>query len=229
MSSNAGAGAGSSGREAAIQKAATPSKQTVAQKSGKVTDSAGKAVTNKGLANVYTSKGIQKKAEAEARFLAAKDPEVVRTEAISELEERYENSFGISRLNLGLQLDALKKGAQPVQSFATSGKTITVGAVTKEGSYYGKSDFADAARAQAKTGKPVAVNFQQTQLQQSKAEQKGKDTPKAPVAAPAAPAQEEPETILSQAVGGGKRARGTRFKRFGGAGTILEGTGALYD
>ena len=50
---------------------------------------------------------------------------------------------GLVRRNIA---SALERGARPVQIKSDSGKTITVGALEKDGTYTGRTDYRDIAR-----------------------------------------------------------------------------------
>ena len=126
--------------------------RTIAQKIGKVTTSEGRAVTGgTGMANVLTTAGAERQAEAEQRYIQSQsDPAAT----LAELKERRENlllpgSIGAAAaLSLDKQISDLEGGATPVQILSDTGKIITVGTITQDGSYSGREEYGDTAREQ---------------------------------------------------------------------------------
>lgn len=170
--------------------------------------------------------GLQVGGRSEANSLAIGDvmQAQARTEASAMPGVAGAVASSMSRLNLSSQLDALKAGGTPVFDTQT-GKTV--GVMSKDGRYSGDSRFTQAATKSFSSGTTGAIElFGANVVEQARQESKA-STP-APTSSPKPAVEEESleGTVLSQAE---SRGRGTRGKRFGAGGTILEGTGALYD
>lgn len=203
---------------------------TYAQTRGKVTNKAGKAIlSGSGYADVRTRQGVEQKAESEQRYI---QQTATVSDAVASLDEQRKNTLpsylgGMSQINI----DNLKKniagGAKPVQILSDNGKLITVGAIDASGRYSGQTGYEEAARAGFKeSGDVVGVS---PMLSQMDADEKARDERSDASTAQSVAAEEEKKKTLLSGVTQEGRGRGTRGKRFGGAGTILEGTGALYD
>lgn len=155
-----------------------------------------------------------------------------RVMAIGELTERLASdrlanipgtagalAGAVSRTNLENQIKQLRDFGTPVFDTDT-GKTV--GVVNKAGQFSGDAAFQEAA-LKAKKGDSIELSrvnvLEETRLASREDRQ------------PAQVAAEEEEVAVqaATALGGAGRGRGTRSKRFGAGGTILEGTGALYD
>lgn len=134
-----------------------------------------------------------------------------RVMAIQELTERLADpdpisksstlAGAVSRVNLENQIKQLRDFGTPVFDPKTG---RTVGVVNKKGQYSGDPAFQETAM------KSIAEREDQPQQ----------------VAQAAA---EEEQVAAATTLGSAGRGRGTRGKRFGAGGTLLEGTGALYD
>ena len=134
-----------------------------------------------------------------------------RVMAIQELTERLADpdpisksstlAGAVSRVNLENQIKQLRDFGTPVFDPKT-GKTV--GVVNKRGQYSGDPAFQETAM------KSIAEREKQTQQA-------------------AQEASEEEQVAAATTLGSAGRGRGTRGKRFGAGGTILEGTGALYE
>ena len=153
-----------------------------------------------------------------------------RRVAIKQITERLESPDPISQassalgairtINLRNQLNVLRDFGTPVFE---AGTDKAVGVVSKTGQYSGDPLFQEAAMKSKADGQ-ITLN-KKTLLAEEAAQER--DEPQEPLVAPTVEDEAPAPTILSE--GPTTRKRGTRFKRFGGAGTILEGTGALYD
>ena len=156
-----------------------------------------------------------------------------RRVAIKQLTERLETDplanipstagvvlGAVSKANLKNQINVLRDFGTPVFE---AGTDKAVGVVSKTGQYSGDPLFQEAALKSKGDGQ-ITLN-QKTLLAEEAARER--DEPQAPLVSPEVEEEEAAPTILAE--GPTTRKRGTRFKRFGGAGTILEGTGALYD
>lgn len=205
---------------------------TLAQRVGKVTSEGGQAiVSGSGSADVRTRQGVELKAEADQRYI---QQTATISGAVASLDEQRKNTLpsylgGMSQINI----DNLKKniagGAKPVQILSDNGKLITVGSIDASGRYSGQTGYEEAARSAYKeSGEVVSVGISPMLSQMNADEKARNERSDASTAQSVAAEEEKKKTLLagSQAEG---RGRGTRGKRFGGAGTILEGTGALYD
>ena len=134
-----------------------------------------------------------------------------RVMAIQELTERLADpdpisksstlAGAVSRINLENQIKQLRDFGTPVFDPKT-GKTV--GVVNKKGQYSGDPAFQETAM------KSIAEREKQPQQA-------------------AQAAAEEEQVAAATTLGSAGRGRGTRGKRFGAGGTLLEGTGALYD
>ena len=152
-----------------------------------------------------------------------------RVMAIQELTERLADpdpisksstlAGAVSRVNLENQIKQLRDFGTPVFDTDT-GKTV--GVINKRGQYSGDAAFQDAAMKQKK-GSSIELSgtdvLQETRL----ASKEGRQPTKV------ATEEEEVAVQAATALGAAGRGRGTRGKRFGAGGTILEGTGALYE
>lgn len=127
----------------------------------------------------------------------------------------------VSKVNLENQRKQLMEGGTPVFDTDT-GKTV--GVVNKAGQYSGDANFQQAA---LKAGKGDSIELSGTNVLEE-ARLESKESESQSTAQSVAAEEEKKKTLLSGVTQEG-RGRGTRGKRFGGAGTILEGTGALYD
>ena len=125
----------------------------------------------------------------------------------------------MSRTNLENQIKQLRDFGTPVFDTDT-GKTV--GVVNKRGQFSGDAAFQEAA-LKAKKGDSIELSrtnvLEETRLASREDRQPTK----------AAAEEEEVAVQAATTLGGAGRGRGTRGKRFGAGGTILEGTGALYD
>lgn len=155
-----------------------------------------------------------------------------RVMAIGELTERLASdrlanipgtagalAGAMSKTNLENQIKQLRDFGTPVFDTDT-GKTV--GVVNKAGQYSGDTAFQEAA---LKAKKGDSIELSRTNVLEETRLASREDRQPAQVAA-------EEEEVAAQAattLGGAGRGRGTRGKRFGAGGTILEGTGALYD
>ena len=155
-----------------------------------------------------------------------------RVMAIGELTERLASdrlanipgtagalAGAVSRTNLENQIKQLRDFGTPVFDTDT-GKTV--GVVNKAGQFSGDTAFQEAALKAKKSG---SIELSRTNVLEEARLASKEDRQPAQVAA-------EEEEVAAQdttALGGAGRGRGTRGKRFGAGGTILEGTGALYD
>lgn len=125
----------------------------------------------------------------------------------------------VSKKNLENQIKQLREGGTPVFDTDT-GKTV--GVVNKAGQYSGDTAFQAAA---LKAGKGDSIELSGTDvLEEARLVSKEDKQPTQIIAE-----EQEAAAKAATALGAAGRGRGTRGKRFGAGGTILEGTGALYD
>ena len=132
---------------------------------------------------------------------------------------------GLVRRNIA---SALERGARPVQIKSDSGKTITVGALEKDGTYTGRTDYRDIAREAPGSG-TIMTSFAEA-LKRRPTEERDDPAP-SPETQPPSP-EEIPEgfeydaatnELIETATG-----RRRRFMRRRG-GTLTEGGGGLYE
>lgn len=134
---------------------------------------------------------------------------------------------GLVRRNIA---SALERGARPVQIKSDSGKTITVGALEKDGTYTGRTDYRDIAREAPGSG-TIMTSFAEA-LKRRPAEERDDPAPSPePEIQPPSP-EEIPEgfeydaatnELIETATG-----RRRRFMRRRG-GTLAQGGGVLYE
>ena len=152
-----------------------------------------------------------------------------RGAAMAEVRARSDSAFlpgfmqgigGALRKNI---VSAVERGARPVQIKTDSGKTITVGALEKDGTYTGRTDYRDIAREAPGSG-TIMTSFAEA-LKRRPTEERDEPT--------IIQADDEPEAEDIQrgliATGTTRRKRGARGKRPGAGGTLLEGGGILYE
>lgn len=136
----------------------------------------------------------------------------------------------IGRISLERQIADLEKGATPVKIETPSGDFLTVGTVTKEGTYTGRSEYGDIAREAAKAG--TAAPFIETSLtvaQERQAAIRAEEGEEAPtLITPEVTPEVTPEADAVM-LGETEKTRRRRAKRAGAAGTLLEGGGVLYE
>ena len=126
----------------------------------------------------------------------------------------------VSRTNLENQIKQLREGGTPVFDTDT-GKTV--GVVNKAGQFSGDTAFQEAA-LKAKKGDSIELSRTNV-LEETRLASRESQSPQAKAITP----EEEIVAQAATTLGGAGRGRGTRAKRFGAGGTILEGTGALYE
>jgi len=134
---------------------------------------------------------------------------------------------GLVRRNIA---SALERGARPVQIKSDSGKTITVGALEKDGTYTGRTDYRDIAREAPGSG-TIMTSFAEA-LKRRPTEERDDPAPSPePEIQPPSP-EEIPEgfeydaatnELIETATG-----RRRRFMRRRG-GTLTQGGGVLYE
>lgn len=153
--------------------------------------------------------------------------------AMGDLRDQYTQSLAskpgtlaalggaMSKVSIENQIKQLREGGTPVFDTDT-GKTV--GVVNKRGQFSGDAAF-QAAALKAKKGDSIELSgtnvLEETRLASKESESPQTKTIKAE--------EEEVAVQAATTLGGAGRGRGTRGKRFGAGGTILEGTGALYD
>lgn len=159
-----------------------------------------------------------------------------RGAAMAEVRARGESGFlpgfmqgigGALRKNI---VSALERGARPVQIKSDSGKTITVGALEKDGTYTGRTDYRDIAREAPGSG-TIMTSFAEA-LKRRPTEERDDPAPSPePEIQPPSP-EEIPEgfeydaatnELIETATG-----RRRRFMRRRG-GTLAQGGGVLYE
>lgn len=136
-------------------------------------------------------------------------------DAIQELRGRLDTQppgmlGAIGRFSLERQIKALQGGATPVQIRTDSGKRLTVGTITGEGSYTGRPEYADIARENYKKGGSSIDTSLREAMARQQAQQERDATPP-----PAAP-KPEPVEEVTQMGGSGtttKKRRGRSGRR----------------
>ena len=105
----------------------------------------------------------------------------------------------IGRFSLERQIKALQEGATPVMADG-----LTVGVVTKSGSYTGRPEFGDFARANYKQGGSTLDTTLKAQMEKRRSEQERDVTP------PPASTPTEPVVEVAQMGGSGVSTKGRR-------------------
>lgn len=134
-------------------------------------------------------------------------------DSIQELRGRLDNPLlpgtagavlgSIGRVSLKNQIKKLQEGATPVMADG-----LTVGAITKDGSYTGRPEFGDFARSEYKKGGATLDTTLKAQMDRQRAQQERDPEPPKPTAQP-----QEEITEVAQMGGSGsttkKRRRGS--------------------
>ena len=137
----------------------------------------------------------------------------------------------IGRISLERQIAALEKGATPVKIETPSGDFLTVGTVTKEGTYTGRSEYGDIAREAAREGTmaPFIETSQRAAEERAAAmRESGEEEPQPTLITPEVTPEVTPEADAVM-LGAAQETRRRRAKRAGAGGTLLEGGGVLYE
>lgn len=159
---------------------------------------------------------------AERNVVARATPAQTSFDAIQELRGRYDSqppsALGlIARTSLDRQIAALQGGAIPVQTRTDSGQMLTVGTITREGSYTGRSEYGDLARQRLGSGgmASIDVGLGEAMTSRDAEEQRERSEPDRPVVA----AAEEVETVTQVGTGSGNLT--TQRRRGGGRRTAF--------
>lgn len=154
--------------------------------------------------------------------------------SLAELRGRLDKQLpgimgGMGAISLREQIKALEAGATPVKIARPDGDFLTVGTITKEGKYTGRPDYADIAREAQRSG--TMAPFIETSLaavQERQAAIRAEEGPEPTIITPEVTPEVVPEADAAM-LGEAGETRRRRVKRAGGAGTLLEGGGVLYD
>lgn len=169
------------------------------------------------------------------------EKEYEREASLAELKGRLDRQppgliGAIGRKSLETQIEALEKGATPVKIETPSGDFLTVGTVTKEGTYTGRSEYTEIAKEAVKDT-TTTLPFIETTVKEAEERaaairaEEGPE-PETTIITPEITPEVTPEvTPEADAVmlGEAEKTRRRRAKRAGAAGTLLEGGGVLYE
>lgn len=133
----------------------------------------------------------------------------------------------MGKLSLQKQIQELQAGATPVQIKTDKGETLTVGTV-RDGRYTGRPQYRDIALKSAPEGGAIRTSLQAAMEQEAKKRAAEGPEPEPTIITPEVTPEVTPEIVPDEIMGGAERGR-RRSKRLGGAGTLLEGGGALYE
>jgi hypothetical protein len=244
-SSTDGGSSGGSGRSAGLTKKPATIKAKAKTKPGEegryTLPSGGTIKTTEMDSDKLTAKR-QERAAAVSELLpkggTRGETEYERQASIAELTGRLDKQpFGIfgaiGRFSLERQLEALKAGATPVKIETPSGELLTVGTITKDGVYTGRSEYGDIAMEAFRAGIKgpfVETSFKAAQERQAALRDEEDDDDTKPDIDEKEQLEQIDDTETGAAMLGEREKRGRRrSKRAGSAGTLLEGGGVLYE
>jgi len=133
----------------------------------------------------------------------------------------------MGKLSLQKQIQELQAGATPVQIKTDKGETLTVGTV-RDGRYTGRPEYRDIALKSAPEGGAIRTSLQAAMEQEAEKRAAEGPEPEPTIITPEVTPEVTPEIVPDDLMGSTERGR-RRSKRLGGAGTLLEGGGALYE